>query len=663
MFTLNNDENHNRRHAPSSSASAAASPPESELSTCPKCGRNVPTSNLVLHEMRCNSTSSRVGAGRELNHSQLGQHEQQQQQSTQAVETESESSSTEQKQQSETALDMGPEDEALDLELMNEVHSETRNYGASSSRSFASTTNSSTANPNTNTNSASNTASPSSARSNRGVTTSVATDWSPLIGFRNASAPPAPSSATETATFVGNIQPPPQTASRSTASSSATAQSTSAAVASSSSSNDHVIDSGEVDLSEGQWQCPRCTLINEAQQRHCNACLAPNPTSTSNNRSASDAIDNGWVNVTYNPQFQRGRNGIRRIPPSARAQQRRDPLIQNPLVHGAGPVGTAARVFNGLVNGAIVGSVFAGTAGLIVGGISGAIGGAVVDRSRNREEQAVMDETRTVANMLATDDGGIPAGAVRVHRGSGYVTALASDNHGRNRVIRVRYGDGVGIHNEQRQQQGNNGGDGDPELHQQTEGARGDRERSLLEILVQMSYSRDFGPGPGNNVILQPEESFEELIQRFGLGNENRGATQEVVDSYPVEVVRRRGDVAMDGDENGDRPAKKAREGRLQGKTPEDEREEEGEPSQELMETDHDNNDDDASSDVGTCGICLEDYSEGDITKKLSCPHHPHCFHKDCIDKWLKVSATCPMCKNDVGMYLPQGEVKKPSAA
>ena len=42
-------------------------------------------------------------------------------------------------------------------------------------------------------------------------------------------------------------------------------------------------------------------------------------------------------------------------------------------------------------------------------------------------------------------------------------------------------------------------------------------------------------------MILQPEESFEELVRRFGIGTEGRGATLEVVDSYPVEVVARGG--------------------------------------------------------------------------------------------------------------------------
>jgi hypothetical protein len=55
----------------------------------------------------------------------------------------------------------------------------------------------------------------------------------------------------------------------------------------------------------------------------------------------------------------------------------------------------------------------------------------------------------------------------------------------------------------------------------------------------------------------------------------------------------------------------------------------------------------------GTCGICLENYRAGETRKRLSCPNHPHSFHADCIDKWLRVVASCPICKNPVERYKP----------
>lgn len=45
------------------------------------------------------------------------------------------------------------------------------------------------------------------------------------------------------------------------------------------------------------------------------------------------------------------------------------------------------------------------------------------------------------------------------------------------------------------------------------------------------------------------------------------------------------------------------------------------------------------------CPICFCDYSEGQAIVTLVCKHY---FHKECIWKWLKRDATCPMCKADL---------------
>jgi len=45
------------------------------------------------------------------------------------------------------------------------------------------------------------------------------------------------------------------------------------------------------------------------------------------------------------------------------------------------------------------------------------------------------------------------------------------------------------------------------------------------------------------------------------------------------------------------------------------------------------------------CSICLEDYSTGSSVKSLPCLH---CFHADCIDTWLRLNTTCPVCKHSL---------------
>ncbi|KAJ4846435.1 hypothetical protein Tsubulata_037272 [Turnera subulata] len=46
----------------------------------------------------------------------------------------------------------------------------------------------------------------------------------------------------------------------------------------------------------------------------------------------------------------------------------------------------------------------------------------------------------------------------------------------------------------------------------------------------------------------------------------------------------------------------------------------------------------------GPCSICLCDYQPKDRIRCI--PDCHHCFHTDCIDGWLKMNATCPLCRN-----------------
>ena len=43
----------------------------------------------------------------------------------------------------------------------------------------------------------------------------------------------------------------------------------------------------------------------------------------------------------------------------------------------------------------------------------------------------------------------------------------------------------------------------------------------------------------------------------------------------------------------------------------------------------------------GMCGICLKSIREGSEAAHLQCMH---AFHVECIQRWLKVQSTCPMC-------------------
>ncbi|MCL7038146.1 hypothetical protein MKW94_028379 [Papaver nudicaule] len=45
----------------------------------------------------------------------------------------------------------------------------------------------------------------------------------------------------------------------------------------------------------------------------------------------------------------------------------------------------------------------------------------------------------------------------------------------------------------------------------------------------------------------------------------------------------------------------------------------------------------------GTCSICLSEYCPKDTVRTI--PDCKHCFHAECIDEWLRMNASCPLCR------------------
>jgi hypothetical protein len=45
------------------------------------------------------------------------------------------------------------------------------------------------------------------------------------------------------------------------------------------------------------------------------------------------------------------------------------------------------------------------------------------------------------------------------------------------------------------------------------------------------------------------------------------------------------------------------------------------------------------------CSICLDEFKNEDILKKLNCSH---IFHKDCLVPWINNYKSCPLCRTDI---------------
>ncbi|XP_076928750.1 E3 ubiquitin-protein ligase At1g63170-like isoform X2 [Bidens hawaiensis] len=68
------------------------------------------------------------------------------------------------------------------------------------------------------------------------------------------------------------------------------------------------------------------------------------------------------------------------------------------------------------------------------------------------------------------------------------------------------------------------------------------------------------------------------------------------------------------------------------------------------------------SGEDAVCCICLAKYANNDELRELHCSHF---FHKNCVDKWLKINASCPLCKSLVGEIglSPQTEITVSNAS
>jgi hypothetical protein len=47
-----------------------------------------------------------------------------------------------------------------------------------------------------------------------------------------------------------------------------------------------------------------------------------------------------------------------------------------------------------------------------------------------------------------------------------------------------------------------------------------------------------------------------------------------------------------------------------------------------------------------TCFICMDNYKVNELKRIL--PNCSHCFHKKCVDKWLKKRSSCPVCRDEL---------------
>jgi hypothetical protein len=64
--------------------------------------------------------------------------------------------------------------------------------------------------------------------------------------------------------------------------------------------------------------------------------------------------------------------------------------------------------------------------------------------------------------------------------------------------------------------------------------------------------------------------------------------------------------------------------------------------------------DDDRPS--GECCCCQEPFGPDKAIKRTSCQHY---FHEECLEKWLKMATTCPICRLDLDLEMAEKEERE----
>mmetsp|Transcript_6341 Transcript_6341/g.15785 ORF Transcript_6341/g.15785 Transcript_6341/m.15785 type:complete len:548 (+) Transcript_6341:145-1788(+) len=121
-------------------------------------------------------------------------------------------------------------------------------------------------------------------------------------------------------------------------------------------------------------------------------------------------------------------------------------------------------------------------------------------------------------------------------------------------------------------------------------GISGSNYSQLLQSMQQQANALRHLPGQNLDNM-----SYEQMLELFGDGSENRGASSQAISSLPVSRI--------------------------------------GNPESELPE------------DKRQCSICLEDFCQGDERTSLPCLHG---FHSGCVNRWLSSNGSCPVCKTSV---------------
>ncbi|CAJ1942430.1 unnamed protein product [Cylindrotheca closterium] len=374
------------------------------------------------------------------------------------------------------------------------------------------------------------------------------------------------------------------------------------------------------------WACPQCTLLNPTTRNICDACQYRNPhiarppdASFRDQLISDDPPGFSYSQTHYGSPFAAAG--------TAATSNRNNAHANNASQGGAamfggallgGMMGAAGSFMNGrpVLSSAAEGAMTGAVSGAFLHEVLHSPSSPAYQRQRRRRQQQQVSAQEEMAAARSSAAMGL-AGYPSMNTAADFTNSYDDDNNNNNTIDdiaprptrrRARPRASYRVFEERDPLTGASttvvqaGASTTrilrPTTRSSTTRRSGDGMTDPLLSMLVHSYLQEGrrGGGAGGAGMPNPDNmNYDELLQAFGNGNDNMGASDGDIRALPCKKIE--------------------------------------DPEKELPEVSRE------------CLICLEDFQKDETRMTLPCLHG---FHKECAQKWLRTNGSCPICKHKI---------------